>query len=245
MKLYFRISLLLFISLLSACTSVYLPNVPNSPMLSEQGELHAEGHISLKGNISVNGAYALSDHIGVIFSGSTMDNNRLHKEFNHKLVEAGAGYFTTFGAQNDRILEVYAGLGKGNSDRFIKDRTDAGILFYDRQETKFSKYFVQVNYSAKKSKSFKLFGTTYPINYGTVLRASYVNMDEFIRTGVLQPTEDNIFLEPVFFTRMVISPVLQLQYTTGSNIGLMNRKFLTAGNSVFSFGLIFNVGGNN
>jgi hypothetical protein len=34
-----------------------------------------------------------------------------------------------------------------------------------------------------------------------------------------------------------------LQYTTGSNFGLKNRDFLTAGSSVFTLGLIVNLGG--
>ena len=242
MKLSVRTIFFLSISVFSSCSSVYLPNVPNAPMLTEQGEFKADGHISLKGNISFNSAYALGDHIGVLVSGSTMDNNRLNKEFNHKLLEVGAGYYTTFGSQNDRILEIYGGYGKGNSERSIKDRTDAGVLFYDRQQTKFSKYFVQANYSSKDKKSFKFFGKAYPLNFGTVLRVSYVNMDEFLRSGVSQLTEDNIFLEPVFFTRLIINPNIQLQYTTGSNFGLKNRRFLTAGNSVFSVGMIVTVG---
>ena len=171
--------------------------------------------------------------------------NRLHKEFNHKLVETGIGYFTTFGAQNNRIFEIYTGYGKGNSDRMMRDRTSAGILFYDRQETKFTKYFLQVDYSSKAKKSLRLFGNAYPLHYGTVLRASYINMDKFVRSGINQVTEDNIFLEPVFFTRMAISPNIQLQYTSGSNFGLKDRKFLTAGNSVFAFGVIVNVGAKN
>jgi hypothetical protein len=42
---------------------------------------------------------------------------------------------------------------------------------------------------------------------------------------------------------MRLSDAIQLQYTTGSNFGLKNRKFLTAGNSVFSLGFVVNVGG--
>ncbi|HEY0770211.1 MAG TPA: hypothetical protein VGD31_07735, partial [Sphingobacteriaceae bacterium] len=89
-----------------------------------------------------------------------------------------------------------------------------------------------------------VFKKRYPLNYGTVLRLSYVTMDEFIRNDVPQPTEDNIFLEPVFFTRLVLSPSVQFQFTSGSNFGLRNRKFLTAGNSVLSLGLVINVGGS-
>ncbi|MDF3076352.1 MAG: hypothetical protein K0S09_241 [Sphingobacteriaceae bacterium] len=227
---------------LSACSSAYIPNVPNTPMLSAKGELNADAHITLKGNTSFNSAYAVADHIGILLNGSIMNSERKNKDFKHNLLETGAGYFTTFGAENNRILEVYTGFGSGNSDRTFRNETSAGITS-DRQEAKFGKWFAQVNYSSKDKGDFKLFGKTFPISYGTALRISYVNMKDFTRNGIAQPTEDNIFLEPVFFTRYRIFPAVQLQYTSGSNFGLKKREFLTAGNSVLSFGIVVNVGG--
>jgi len=228
---------------ISSCSSLYMPNVPNTPMLTSTGELHAAGHLSLKGNASLNTAYAISDNLGLILNGSVINRNRSKKDFNQNLLEIGAGYFTTFGVENDRILEVYAGVGRGHSDRTYNNEAPDGSLITDRQEMKFNKSFLQVNYSSKKERSLRLFGGSYPLNYGTALRASYINMDEFRRNNVNQPKEDNIFLEPIFFTRMRLNSALQLQYTTGSNFGLKNRKFLTAGNSVFSLGFVLNVGG--
>ena len=64
-----------------------------------------------------------------------------------------------------------------------------------------------------------------------------------MRNDILQENEDNVFFEPVFFTRLKVNEAVQLQYTSGSNIGLKNRKFLTAGSSVFTFGVVINVGG--
>ena len=232
------------IFLLSSCSSVYMPNVPNSPMLSASGELHASGHITPKGNVSFNTAYAVSDHFGVLVNGSVMNRNRLKKDFRHNLIEIGGGYFNTFGPDSNlRVFEIYTGLGKGSSDRIYKEETNGGFVTYDRQEVTFEKFFVQVNYSSKEKKSLNLFKKSFPLNYGTVLRMSYVSMDEFIRNDLEQPTEANLFLEPVFFTRMVLSPSVQFQFTSGSNFGLMNRKFMTAGNSVFSLGVVINVGG--
>jgi len=232
-----------FAWMLSGCSSVYLPNTPNTPMLSSQGELSAGGHITLKGNASFNSAYAVTHHIGVIVNGAMMNSNRTKKDFRHNLIEAGGGYFTTFGKDGTRVLEIYTGIGRGSSDRTFKDKTTEGVVTKDRQETTFNKYFLQVNYSSKDKKLLRLLGRTFPLNYGTALRASYVNMDEFTRNDIKQPGEDNIFLEPIFFTRMVVSPSVQLQYTTGSNFGLKNRKYLTAGSSVFSAGFVINVGG--
>ncbi|MGV3640477.1 MAG: hypothetical protein ACO1NZ_08165 [Adhaeribacter sp.] len=230
---------------MSSCSSVYMPNVPNTPMLSTKGELSTGGHITLKGNASFNSAYAVGEHVGVMVNGSLMNSNRSKKDFRHNLLEAGAGYFTTFGPENNRILEIYSGLGRGSSDRTYKSKTPEGALSFDRQEVTYNKYFLQVNYSSKRKKSLRLLGHSFGLNYGTALRASYVNMDEFFRNDLKQPTEDNIFLEPIFFTRMVLSPTVQLQYTSGSNFGLKNRKFMTAGNSVFSAGFVINVGGRN
>jgi len=239
------ITFLLILLIISGCSSVYMPNVPNTPMLSARGELNASGHITLKGNVSVNSAYAASDHFAILLNGSIMNSNRSKKEFSHNLIETGAGYFTTFGTDKNRVFEIYAGLGKGNSERVYINRPSGGLTTEDRQEVNFNKTFFQVNYSSKRKQDFKLFGARFPLNYGTALRVSHVRMTDFMRNNEKQAKEDNIFLEPVFFTRMAISNAVQIQYTSGSNFGLKNRKFLTAGNSVFSIGLVIGVGGRD
>ncbi len=227
------------------CSSVYMPNTPSTPMLSAKGELSTSAHVTLKGNATFNSAYAVTDHVGVLVSGAMMNNDTKKKDFRHNLLEVGGGYFTTFGPEQNRILELYAGVGQGSSDRTFKHNTSEGLVTYDRQEVTFRKLFFQVNYSSKKKKSLRLFGEKYPLNYGTALRLSYVSMDEFYRNDIAQPTEDNIFFEPVFYTRMTLNPWVQLQYTSGSNFGLKNRDFMSAGNSVLSIGLIINVGGKS
>ncbi|MGV3539629.1 MAG: hypothetical protein ACO1OQ_07450 [Rufibacter sp.] len=245
MKSYSFLFLLTFLSLVSSCSSVYMPNVPNTPMLTAKGELSTGAHVTLRGNANFNSAYAVSDHFGVLVNGAMMSSNRKKEDFRHMLLEAGGGYFTTFGPNQNRVLEIYAGLGYGNSDRTFKSTAPEGTFVNDRQETKFSKYFLQVNYSSKKKRTLLLLGNDYQLNYGTALRVSYLNTDEFLRNGVAQPTEDNIFLEPIFFTRLVLSPNVQLQYTSGSNFGLKDREFMTAGNSVLSLGVVINMGGLN
>jgi hypothetical protein len=221
-----------------------MPNVPNTPMLSSQGELHASGNISLRGNASLNTAYAVSDNFGVILNGAFINRDKAKKDYRQNLLEAGAGYFTTFGPDNNRILEIYAGLGKGKSERIYDNGTSTiGEPLLERQEMTFSKGFLQVNYSSKRKRDLKLFGGNFPLNYGTAIRGSYLNMKRFEINNVDQVKEDNIFIEPIFFTRMRLSDAVQLQYTTGSNFGLKNRKYLTAGNSVFSLGIVINVGG--
>ena len=222
-----------------------MPNVPNTPMLSARGELYTGGHITLKGNTSFNSAYAVSDHFGLLLDGSIMNQKHTRKDYKHNLLEAGAGYFSTFGPDNKRILEIYTGIGRGNTDRTFRRIISGMPVVYDRQEIDFNKFFVQVNYSAKDKGSLNLFGKSFPLNYGTALRVSYINMTNFIRNDMPVTAEDNIFLEPIFFTHLVINKAVQLQYTSSSNFGLKNREFMTAGNSIFSAGVVINVGGNS
>ncbi|MBJ6117070.1 hypothetical protein JAO76_02630 [Pontibacter sp. BT310] len=242
---------LLFLSfgitvLLSGCVSTYMPNVPNVPMFTEKGELSAGGHITPKGNITFNTAYAVSDHFAVVLNGSMLNSERRKRDLRHNLLEAGGGYFTTFGPDGRRILEVYAGYGGGSSDRTDKDEhSETGEMTYTRHEANFSKYFVQVNFTSKKKKSLVLLNREFPLNYGTALRASYVNMHDYKLNNEPATEEDNIFLEPIFYTRLTLNPSVQLQYTSGTTFGLKNRKTLTAAYSVFSVGFVINVGGRN
>lgn len=239
------ISIIAFVLILNSCTSLYMPNVPNTPMLSAKDEVHASGNLTLKGNFSFNSAYAFSDHWGVLLNASVTNQERPSKEFKQNLLESGVGYFTKFGAEKNRILEIYAGLGMGNSERTYLTKTNSVPIIDETQEINFGKKFLQVNYSTRKKKTLNLFGARFPLNYGTALRMSHIRFTKFLLNGIEQPTEDNIFLEPIFFTRMAVSKNVQIQYSSGSNFGLKNRKYLQAGNGVFSIGLVWNMGGNN
>jgi len=239
------ISTLIFVLILNSCASLYMPNVPNTPMLSAKDEVHASGYLTLKGNFSFNSAYAFSEHWGMILNASVTNQERNRKEFNQNLLESGVGYFTKFGAEQNRILEIYAGLGMGNSERYFLTNTSSGPIINESQEISFGKKFLQVNYSTKKKRTLNLFGARFPLNYGTALRISHIRSNKFQINGLEQLAEDNIFFEPVFFTRMAVSKNMQLQYSSGSNFGLKNKKYLQAGNGVLSIGLVWNMGGNN
>ena len=222
-----------------------MPNVPNTPMLSNKGEFSGGGHISLSGNASVNGAYAASEHFGVIFSGSYINSQRSAKDYKNKLWEVGGGYFNDFGPDDNRIVEIYAGYGLGRTDRVFREFDDNdAILKTDVEEVTFNKTFLQINYSSKKTDNIRMFGKDFPVNFGTALRISSVEMKTFLRNGVGQLREGNVFFEPVFFTRMRVTDALQLQYTSSGNFGLNNRKFMSAGNSIFTIGAVVNIGRN-
>lgn len=238
----FKLPLFISVIFISSCSSIYMPNVPNTPMLSQKGEFSGGIHLSPRLNTSVNGAYAVSDHIGVLFSGSYMNREKERKDYRHKLIEIGGGWFDTFGPDNNRIIEVYAGVGSGRTDRIFREFDDNDILIKtDIEEVTYSKSFLQVNYSSKKNNNLRLFGKNYPLNYGTALRISNVDMKTFMRNSMGQVREGNIFLEPIFFTRMHLSETVQLQYTTSGTFGLNSRKYMNAGNSIFTLGAVVNL----
>ena len=223
-----------------------MPNVPNTPMLSSKGEFSGGAHLSFRGNASFNGAYAVSNHIGVLLSGAFMNDERKSKDFKHSMYSIGGGYFDTFGPENNRIFEVYAGFGSGSADRVFRTYDAGGqLLNSDFEKVSYNSTFIQLNYSSKKLRDFKLFGNNYPINYGTAIRVSRVDMDRFTINDVVQGNENNVFIEPVFFTRMRLSKAFQLQYTSSFNLGVKDRKYLTAGNSIFTIGAVVNLGGSS
>lgn len=243
MKKYLRFVPILLLAVLTSCSSIYIPTVPNTPMLTTKGEIAAGAHISLKGNFNFNSAYAVGNHFALMANGAYLNNERTKKDIKHKTLEIGAGYFNTFGPDDNRIIEVYAGLGNGSSERLVRDfDKDKVLIGTDFQKAKYDKKFIQVNYSSKKKDNIRLFGVDFGLNYGTALRISYAKTNDFYRNQILQPNEDNIFLEPVFFTRMILSEQVQLQYTSGGNFGLKSRKFLNAGQSVFTVGAVVNLG---
>jgi hypothetical protein len=127
---------------LSSCSSLYMPNVPNTPMLSTKGEFSGGAHASIGGNLSLNGAYAASNHFGIIGSLSYLNNDGSRKDLKQKLGEIGGGYFNTFGPDDNRIIEVYAGYGGGKTDRtyFHRDENDR-LTSSEHQETTYKLWY--------------------------------------------------------------------------------------------------------
>ena len=224
--------------LVSSCHSVYMPNVPATPMFSEQGEVYVAAHSNIKGNLSGSAAVAVGRHVAVMANGSYIDNDKGNRQFKQYLYEGGLGYFTTIGQDRSRVLEVYGGYGKGNTWDADTRATTTGMAPVETREMDFDKIFVQVNYSRKRE-HIRLFGKEREFNYGTAIRASHINMTAFELDGLPHGLEENLFVEPIFYTRMSLNKSFQLQYTNGFNIGVVNNEYLKAGNAVFTLGLIY------
>lgn len=232
--------LFLTVLLLSSCSSIYMPNVPATPMFREAGEIYVGGHFNAKGNVSGNLGVAVTENIAIIANGSTVNTGGSSNDyFRQWLAEGGVGYYTNLGKDKRQVFETYVGYGVGNTKDFKQRASVYGYELIEAREMNFDKIFLQVNYSSTRKKKINIFGDKKELNYGTAIRLSRIGMKDFIIDNVPLANEENFFIEPLFFTRMQLVNGLQVQYTNGFNIGLNTNEYLKAGNSVFTLGLVY------
>jgi hypothetical protein len=93
----------------------YVPSVPNTPLLSEKGDISFNlmgTAASNRNGVEAQAAYVPVKHVGLIarYSSSKSDDDIDYVKFNG--FELGAGYVNQL--SHDVLFEAYAGLGKGN-----------------------------------------------------------------------------------------------------------------------------------
>lgn len=227
---------------LSSCRSVYLPNVPATPMFNNKGEGYIAAHVNPKGNLSGNVGIAFTDHLAIIGNGSYLNYSSDNNDFKQHLYEGGLGYYTVVGKAKRSVLEFYAGYGIGSTTDVDKRASTTGTDPVETRDLDFNKIFVQANFSSTRKNKINLFGNKRTLNFGTAIRLSRIKMDRFELNGISSQLEENLYIEPVFFTRLELNKGFQIQYTNGWNIGLMDNQYLKPGNAVFTLGLIYNFG---
>ena len=225
---------------LAGCTSLYFPPPPHAPLLTQQGELYGSVSTNQQNNFAFQGAYAFADHLAAAGTFSSLHRSKSDKTEDFDFAEASLGYFTRL--PDHRVLEVYAGLGGGGTSRIERDNEQVPTR---RLEGSLAKVFVQVNYASKKQKSIHLGRHDFPLSYGTALRLSYLQLNNFRIDGVGQAPVGNVIFEPVTFTRVQLAGPFQLQLMSGQAFGLHPNPYLKAANSVFQLGLIVGLGGSS
>jgi hypothetical protein len=240
MKHLLRFAVLLAATGLTGCSSLYFPPPPHAPLLTHQGEVYGSLSTNLQGNTALQGAYGVTDHLAVAGTFSSMHRKKTKRTENIDFGEASVGYFTRL--PDKRVLEVYVGGGGGKTERVERD--DEQVVTRRLNGT-LSKAFAQVNYARKKRDSFTLFKHEFPFTYGAALRMSYVQLNNFQINGVAAPGENNVFFEPITFTRTQIAGPVQLQLLSGQIFGFRSNKYLKAANSVFQVGIVVNLDGKD
>ncbi|MGO1521480.1 MAG: hypothetical protein ACTHZ1_07230 [Sphingobacterium sp.] len=123
-------------------------------------------------------------------------------------------------------------------------RGNAGLAITDQaRQLDFNKVFLQANFSSTRSNKLMVLRKQRTLNHGTAIRVSRIKMNRFeVNEMAGQQLEENAYIEPVFFTRLALNNGFQLQYTNGWNFGLMDNQYLKGGNTVFTWGLVYNFG---
>ncbi len=234
-----------FLLFATGCSSIYMPNVPATPMFKQQGEAYVAAHANIKGNISANAGVAFAKNIALIANGSYIDwgSFKSNELFKQRLIEGGLGYFTTIGKQKLQVLEVYGGYGIGQSIEVQRRAGVNGMEPVARLEMDFDKIFVQVNYSSTRKRKLDLLGKKREMSYGTAIRGSRVSMQDFTIEDLPSQKEEAFFIEPLFYTRLALNKNLHIQYTNGFNFNILDNTYLKAGNAVFTLGLTYKFGG--
>ena len=229
----------------SSCASLYFPPPPHTPMLTHKGEFYGAISTNQHTNFALQGAYGLTNHLAVAGTFSSLHRKKSDRTEDLDFGEASLGYFTRLPDQ--RVLEVYVGGGGGATRRSERDEAQ---LTTRTLEGSLSKVFAQVNYARKKRDNIHLFNRDFPLTYGAALRLSYMQLNNFQITQfnnsqvirMAAPGENNVFFEPITFTRTQIAGPVQLQLISGQIFGFRNNKYLKAANSVFQVGIVINLG---
>ena len=128
----------IFVPVMFSCSPEYIPNMANTPLFSEKGDLQA----NLAGGVSgtdVQLAYAVTDHVGLMANGSFSDRtsdttNDFHK---HTLLEFAGGYYDRVGGHGR--YEIFGGFGTGRIEGYWEDSP----LDDPVSDARFLKLFIQ------------------------------------------------------------------------------------------------------
>ena len=143
----------------SSCSSMYIPSMVNTPLLSEQGEI--QGELSLTTNaVQLGVDYAFTDHWAAmaqtnisygnftnaydIYTSKDEDSTLLDLtnwgKFNNRHYELGVGYYNMFNKEHFK-MEAFGGFGFCHAN----DENDYHTNVLEKYDTKYAMIFGQVN----------------------------------------------------------------------------------------------------
>jgi hypothetical protein len=241
MKKNVKISLLLSlitIVLLSGCRNMYIPNMPNTPLLKEKGDIT----VSLNPN-NYQAAFAITESIGIMANGYYRRNswniasgNFENRYTNQRYMAEGAiGYFKKLGSS--AVFEAYAGAGVGNV-KFNYDLYDNKVLIDNNSWSANNvKYFFQPNFGIVNDNVELALTTRFVVlNFNNPKISSNFSEEEMVIERLNGLDKVNwMFIEPgVVFKYGFKNIKLQnhLLYSSKLNPEALNTK-----NLIFGFGM--------
>jgi len=216
--MYLRTTVLVLTFLLVGCAPVYIPNVVNTPLLSNKGEIQAAINTGSSG-FDPQIAFAITDNIGVMVNGSfrnsTSDtSNNYHK---HNFGEIGLGYYKKINL-NSRF-GIYSGLGYGEVNV-----VDESAIFASYSNIYSYRFFIQPEYGT----SGKI------VDFGIASRFVFLN----IHQASISYTK--YYVEPAITARFGLEH-FKFSMQFGYSIPLNNNYTVDYNPFMFSFGLHANI----
>ena len=181
MKFIFLMSSIL---LISACTTVYVPNVVNTPLLIKKSDYRVSAHTGVT-SFDFQSSFSPTDNIGLMFNLSDLDRKDSNEKVNQFLAECGIGIYKPLG--NRFITECYFGYGRGNVNSYEFEKDTHAI--FDQVKGQYNKFFIQPCVGVYTEK----------LDFSLVTRFSQIQFDKITR-----PLEHSnepkkaLFMEPAF-----------------------------------------------
>lgn len=184
-----RISIIMLV--FSSCAPAYIPNVVNTPMLSNKGETQIAVYTSTSG-FDPQAAYGVTDNLAVMVNGSFANrtDSNYHK---HSFVELGGGYYEKLGDLGR--VEFFGGFGFGNIKADYENNLWSSFTAVDN-----TRLFLQPGIGI----------TSEFIDLSFASRAVYVRLMGGNKTG------DGFFIEPVLTGKLgyrYVKGVMQLGFS--------------------------------
>ncbi len=224
----------------TSCAPMYVPSVRNTPLFRGAGEFQGSAYLTT--GVAVQGAYALTDNLGIIGSYSFLSENAKDPQNTsenytrkNKHFEGGLGYFN---ATRSRRIELYVGYGSGEST------TNGQYSFFfptfGQQELivtgKFRRYFIQPSIGTN-NRGFNLAFTP---------RFSMVDFYEFT-SGVVteKPGEKlQLYIEPAATAKFRLGENLDGIFQLGLNVPIPNDSFFDYVPVQAAIGIQLHLGGS-
>jgi hypothetical protein len=219
---------LMILFLATSCAPTYIPNIRNSPMFTEKGEVQLNFQIG--NGLNGQGAWAISENFGVIGSYSYLERSSVDQTSSdyrkHSFGEAGLGYFKN---SETMFFELFGGYGEGTgySDDFILSGTFAS--------GNYKRYFLQPAFGLNKKTMFVSF----------VPRFSLVDFTEYAAGGARYMVKEDptLFFEPAVIGRVNFAEHFYFTFQGGLSVPVSNDPFFEYRLMQFSSGIGLRFGG--
>jgi len=227
-----------------SCSPIYFPNVINTPLFTEKGQISAAANFSFLGSLNIElnsfdlqSAMAATDNVAVMYNYSygKMGRSADHDFHEHKYQETGVGYYRTFFSKYN--FESFVGYGRGCSetrnvgsadhrDREIKGDYDRWFFYPTigfsmdlKGENRFDPERVEGGITTR------------------VCNLKWRNVEHNLKGTVLK---ENWYIEPAIFVRAGWEHFL-FQFQSGQIYALFKDDLVESSDGWLSFGIIFNL----